>query len=614
VVVAGLGVALRAGFRVSGVEDRVDVTFIASLECSGFFEAPMTPLLHGQTPDPRPTTFGQCNQLHPLRRHQKTRHLPSGHVVASRPFSCLAVGSGVGSTGMTGSEVPWWMTAVVYQIYPRSFADTDGDGVGDLAGVRRHLDHLEWLGIDAIWLSPFYPSPMKDFGYDVSDYCDVDPLFGDLDEFDRLVEEAHRRGIRVVIDWVPNHTSDQHPWFVESRSSRDNPKRDWYIWRDAQPDGSVPNNWIAAFTNGPAWTFDDRTGQYYLHCFLAEQPDLNWGNPDVVDAMHDVARFWLDRGVDGFRIDVVHLLGKDPDLPDNPAELAPIPHSGLNHRPETHALLRDLRNLLDAYEPPRMMVGEVYLLDTSMVATYYGQRDELHLAFNFPPLYTPWNATKWRKQIDLTRRELDPLDAWPTWVLSNHDNTRHRDRYGGDERKARAAAILLLGLRGTPFLYAGEELGLRDAIIPPERVVDPGGRDGCRAPIPWDASPGHGWGDAEPWLPWPPEPDDRNVASLRADESSILHLYRRLLGLRRSSIALQIGEMEMIETSPEGVLAWHRRSGEDHRVVAINFTDEEATGLELTGVVDVSSNGRGEGEPFTGRLDGAQAVVLDCRA
>lgn len=510
---------------------------------------------------------------------------------------------------MSPTPTPWWMTAVVYQIYPRSFADTNGDGVGDLEGVRAHLDHLEWLGVDAIWLSPFYPSPMKDFGYDVSDYCDVDPLFGDLDAFDRLVADAHERSIRVVIDWVPNHTSDQHPWFIESRSSKDNAKRDWYVWRDPV-DGQPPNNWIAAFTNGPAWTFDEATGQYYLHCFLPEQPDLNWGNPDVVDAMHEVARFWLDRGVDGFRIDVVHLLGKDPDLSDNPAELAAIPHSGLNHRPETHALLRDLRTLLDSYDGDRMMVGEVYLLDTTMVATYYGQRDELHLAFNFPPLYTPWNAAKWRKQIEVTRRELDPLDAWPTWVLSNHDNTRHRDRYGGSEARARAAAVLLLGLRGTPFLYAGEELGLRDAVVPPERVVDPGGRDGCRAPIPWDSSPEHGWGTVDPWLPWPPEAETRNAERLRVDGTSILHLYRRLLAARRSSPALHLGELAIIDDVADGVLAWERRSGRDRRIVAVNFTDEPVDTPGIDGTVEVSSDGAGEGEPFAGRLAPDRAVIV----
>lgn len=514
------------------------------------------------------------------------------------------------------SPEPWWKTAVVYQIYPRSFADSDGDGVGDLEGVRRHLDHLAWLGVDALWLSPFYRSPMKDFGYDVADYLDVDPVFGTLEDLDALVADAHALGLKVVVDWVPNHTSDQHEWFRASRSSRDDPKRDWYVWRDPAPDGGPPNNWVAAFAPEPTWTFDEATGQYYLHCFLPEQPDLNWGNPEVVAAMHDVARFWLDRGVDGFRIDVVHCLGKDPALPDDPPEYLPIPHSALNDRPETHPILRDLRRLFDSYDGDRMMVGEVYLLDTALVAKYYGDDDELHLSFNFPPLYTPWEAAPWRAQVETAAAQLDPIGAWPTWVLSNHDNPRHRTRYDGSEARARAAAVLLLGLRGTPFLYAGEELGLLDAEVPPDRVVDPGGRDGCRAPIPWTPEHDHGWGP-DPWLPFPPEADRRSVADERADPRSVLHLYRRLLGARRASSALQTGDQRLLD-APEGVLGWVRRSADgDERVVLVNFTDApvDLEGTEVlaaagTSVVEVASDGSGEGSPFDGRLAPEQALVL----
>jgi alpha-glucosidase len=511
---------------------------------------------------------------------------------------------------MSGAA-PWWASAVIYQIYPRSFADTDGDGVGDLPGVIAHLDHLAWLGVDALWLSPFYRSPMKDFGYDVADYCDVDALFGTLSDFDTLVAEAHQRGLRVIIDWVPNHTSDQHPWFVESRSARDSAKRDWYVWRDPAPDGGPPNNWIETWGGGPAWTFDETTGQYYLRLFLPEQPDLDWNSPDVRDAMFDVVRFWLDRGVDGFRIDVVHALGKDPSLPDDPAELAAIPHSALNHDPRTHDILRDLRQLIDAYPGDRMMVGEVFLLDTRKVAEYLGHGDELHLAFNFPPLLCPWERDAWLRQITRAEHEHLARDAWPTWVLSNHDNPRHRTRYGSEAR-ARAAAVLLLTLRGTPFLYAGEEIGLNDADVPPDRVVDPGGRDGCRAPLPWGPETGHGWPDAAPWLPWPPHPETVNVASETADPGSVLHLYRRLLVARRESEALCTGRWMALD-APEGVLAYERSHEDDRRIVLVNFLSEPrlVTGAPGLGRVIVASDGIGEGAPFSGTLGPDQAVLLD---
>ncbi|HEX2273924.1 MAG TPA: alpha-amylase family glycosyl hydrolase, partial [Acidimicrobiales bacterium] len=431
---------------------------------------------------------------------------------------------------------------------------------------------------------------------------DVDPLFGTLDDFDRLLAEAHRRGLRVLIDWVPNHTSDRHPWFLESRSSRDNPKRGWYVWRDR------PNNWRAAF-GGRAWTFDEATGQWYLHLFLPEQPDLDWSNPEVVAAMHDVLRFWLDRGVDGFRVDVVHGLGKDPALPDDPADQT-VPHSSVNDAAETHPILRDLRRLVDGYPGDRVLVGEVYLLDTRRVARYFGAGDELHLAFDFTSLYAPWDAGTWRARLVEVAALLEPLEAWPTWTLSNHDNSRHRTRYGGSEARARSAAVLLLTLRGTPFVYGGEELGLEDAVVPPERVVDPGGRDPCRAPIPWDPSPTHGWQVADPWLPWPPEPEVRNVESLRADPGSILHLYRRLLAARKASPALRLGRLDLL-AGPPGVLAYVRAYEGDRRAVAVNFTSDAAD-VALAGSwrCDVASDGEGEGQPFTGRLEGDQAVLL----
>jgi alpha-glucosidase len=493
---------------------------------------------------------------------------------------------------------------VFYEVYVRSFADSDGDGVGDLEGIRRHLDHVQDLGVDALWLTPFYPSPMADFGYDVADYCAVDPLFGSLEDFDRLIGEAHDRDLRVIIDWVPNHTSDRHPWFQESRSSRGSPKRDWYIWRDR------PNNWKSAFTKDTAWTYDPATGQYYLHLFLPEQPDLNWTNPEVVEAMRQVLRFWLDRGVDGMRIDVVHGLGKDQDFPDAPPETAHVPWSSQNDHPSTHGILRDLRRLFDSYAGDRVMVGEVYLLSTRQVAPYYGHGDELHLAFDFTPLLSPWEASAWRERIDEARHELDPIGAWPTWVLSNHDNPRHRTRYGGESR-ARAAAVLLLTLRGTPFLYAGEELGLEDAIVPDDRRVDPGGRDGCRAPIPWDGSASHGWaGGPEAWLPWPPSADSQNAETQRREPGSMLHLYRRLLAARRASPALSLGSSEPLP-SPQGVVAYLREQGDDRRAIVVNYIDEPVhVPVEGDWSVAVASDGEGEDQPYDGSVGPSVAVVL----
>jgi alpha-glucosidase len=447
---------------------------------------------------------------------------------------------------------------------------------------------------------------MADFGYDVSDYCDVDPIFGTLEDCDRLVEDAHARGLRVLVDWVPNHSSDQHPWFVEARSSRDSAKRDWYLWVDGTPD-RPPNNWKAAFsTSEPAWTWDEATGQWYLHLFLPEQPDLNWRNPEVVDAMHATLRFWLDRGVDGFRMDVIHALVKKPDFPDVDD---PWLSTDRFDEPAIHDRIRGFRRLLDGYPGDRVSVGEVYILSTAKVAEYYGDNDELHLAFNFPPLYAPWDAQKWRKRIDRVVEEFDPVGAWPTWVLSNHDNPRHRTRYGSEER-ARAAAVLLLTLRGTPFLFQGEELGLEDAVVPPNRVVDPGGRDGARAPIPWTPEPGHGWGMPEPWLPWPPEADTRNASALREDAGSILHLYRRLLAARRASPALRLGTWTPLP-APEGVLAYMRSLDDDRRVVLVNYTPKQVT-VDAPGdwVVEVASDGAAEGAPYRGTLGPDQAVVL----
>jgi len=504
---------------------------------------------------------------------------------------------------------PWWRSGVVYQVYPRSFADANGDGVGDLEGVRQHLDHLAWLGVDAVWLSPFYRSPMADFGYDVADFCDVDPLFGDLAGFDRLLAEAHALDIRMVVDLVPNHTSDQHRWFQASRSSRDDPQRSWYVWQDGGGPDAPPNNWLGAFIEGGrAWTWDNATAQWYLHQFLPQQPDLNWANPEVVDAIHGVMRFWLDRGVDGFRIDVVHCIGRDPAFPDDEPPWSEIPHCVSNEHSSTHGHIREMRRLADAYDGDRVLIGETALPGTQWVAPYYGEGDELHLAFNFAATQAAWDAAVWSKRIARITELLDPREAWPSWVLSNHDMPRHRTRLGGSEARARAAAVVLLTQRGTPFVYAGEELGLEDAVVPADRVVDPGGRDGCRAPLPWTAAAGHGWGD-DPWLPFPPDAAARSVEAQRADPTSVLHLYRRLLQARRTSSALSVGDQEMLE-GPDGVLTWRRTAPDgDQRTILVNMGTEPVP-VDATGTVEVASDGEGEGAAFTGGLEPDTALVL----
>ncbi len=521
------------------------------------------------------------------------------------------------------SEPRWWQRAVFYQIYPRSVADGNGDGIGDLIGLRARLDHLVDLGVDALWLSPIYPSPMADFGYDVSDFCDVHPLFGSLDTLDALVSEAHSRGLRVILDFVPNHTSDRHPWFVESRASRDSAKRSWYVWRDPAPDGGPPNNWRAAFPPGQrAFTLDPATGQYYLHLFLPEQPDLDWSNPEVVEAMHGVLRFWLARGIDGFRVDVIHCIGKDPALPDDPESRAAIPHTVFHYDESTHAHVRGLRRLLDSYPGDRMMVGEVFQTPEERFPSYYGNGDELHLAFDLPhQIRTPWQAAAWRDRIGRIEAWLAPRGAWPAWVLSNHDTPRHRTRFAPTDEaldpalreeisglRARAAALLLLGLRGTPFLYAGEELGLEDAVVSLDRTVDPGGRDGCRAPIPWREAVPHGWEGAEPWLPFAANAGRRSVEAQRTDPASMLSLYRRALEVRRTQPALFAGTQRLID-APDGVLAFERANGDARVAVLVNCSRTPAR-VEASGTLLVASTPEAAAITRSGWLPADSAVWL----
>ncbi len=482
----------------------------------------------------------------------------------------------------------WWKNGVIYQIYPWSLQDTDGDGIGDLAGIRSRLDHIVELGVDAIWISPIYPSPMADNGYDVADYCDINPLFGTLADFDALIADAHARGLKLILDFVPNHTSDEHPWFVESRASRTNPKRDWYIWRDAKPDGSPPNNWLSNF-GGPAWQWDETTGQYYYHAFLTKQPDLNWRNPDVRQAMYDALRFWLDRGVDGFRVDVIWHLMKDADFRDNPPNPAWHPgrpeidsllqiHS--TDQPEIHAVIAEMRQVLDAY-PQRVLIGEIYLPIERLV-TYYG-RDltGAHLPFNFQLIQAAWNAPAITRLIQDYEAAL-PEGGWPNWVLGNHDQPRIAARVG--DAQARVAAMLLLSLRGTPTLYYGDEIGLARVDIPPDRVQDPWeksepglgfGRDPQRTPMQWDASPGAGFTTGEPWLPLSADRAVRNVAALSDDPGSILSLYRRLLALRRGTSALSIGDYRAIGNDG-AVLGFERTGAGETIAVILNFGAEPA--------------------------------------
>ena len=487
---------------------------------------------------------------------------------------------------------PWWQAATIYQIYPRSFADSDGDGIGDLNGIADRIDYLVELGIDAIWISPIYPSPMADFGYDVADYTGIDPRFGTLADFDALLAKAHAAGIRVLLDFVPNHSSDRHPWFVESRSSRDNPKRDWYIWRDPAPDGGPPNNWISDF-GGPAWTFDPPTGQYYSRAFLPGQPDLNWRNPDVQAAMLAAMRFWFDRGVDGFRIDVQWHMVKHAEFPDNPPNPDFREGMGDMHRvlqlnstdqPEVHAIGTAMRRQADEFGA--VLVGEIYLAVPKLM-TYYGTAEApgVHLPFNFQLIEAKWDAAELAARIVDYEAAL-PEGGWPNWVLGNHDRPRIATRVG--TAQARVAAMLLLTLRGTPTLYQGDELGLTDAQVPPDKVQDPRelrepglglGRDPVRTPLPWDASGGFTTGD--PWLPIDPAHLPLNVAAQASDPASMLSFYRRLLALRRATPALATGPISDVRA--EGDVLTYRRGA--YRIV-LNLGDQPATNpIEASEVV-----------------------------
>lgn len=484
---------------------------------------------------------------------------------------------------MDQGDRDWWRHGISYQIYPRSFQDSDGDGVGDLKGLIARLPYLTRLGVDTIWLSPIFPSPMVDFGYDISDYASIDPLFGTTDDFDELVAAAHDAGLKLVLDLVPNHTSDQHPWFIEAKSSRDNPKRNWYVWRDCAPDGGVPNNWQSEF-GGSAWAYDAASGQYYHHAFLAEQPDLNWRNREVREAVYDVMRFWLRKGVDGFRVDGIWHLIKDAEFRDNPPNPHYLagrpPHEQVltqysTDQPEVQAVIIEMQRVTEEFDN-RVLVGEAYLPLHRRVAYYGNDLRGAQMPFNVALLSTLWSARSLEKIIADYDKALPP-GAWPSWMLGNHDQARVTSRVG--PAQAPVAAMLLLTLRGTPTLYYGDEIGMRQLAITPDQVRDPFeknvpnigvGRDGCRTPMQWSAERHAGFSTARPWLPLAPDFVSDNVASLEADEASILNLYKALIALRRKLPQLVDGSYEPVAVHGD-VLLYRRRSAEGVAVIALNL-------------------------------------------
>lgn len=499
---------------------------------------------------------------------------------------------------MTKSVNDWWRGAVIYQIYPRSFMDSNGDGIGDLNGVTEKMPYIASLGVDAIWLSPFFTSPMKDFGYDVSNYTDVDPIFGTIDDFDKLIECAHQHNIKVIIDQVLNHTSDQHEWFKESRSSRDNDKSDWYIWADAKPDGTVPNNWLSVF-GGPAWRWDSRRRQYYLHNFLDSQPDLNFHNPDVVDALLDSVRFWLDKGVDGFRLDTANYFYHDLELRDNPPKQEIIegsigvsldnPYGYQLHlydksRPENIPFLQRLRALLDEY-PGTTTVGEVgcdFSLKT--MAEYTQGNDKLHMCYSFDLLTHDSSMTHIHTTMSTIEEGLG--SGWPCWSMSNHDVERVATRWNKgklNHAKSKVFMAMLLSLRGSVCLYQGEELGLPEAELTFEQLVDPfginfwpefKGRDGCRTPFPWDASAKAGFTTSEtPWLPISDAHLPLSVTEQHGDRHSVLHAYRDFIHFRKHHPALISGDIDFLY-SDDDVLIFTRTLDKDRLLIGINVGDQ----------------------------------------
>src|SRR5579884_3626783 len=529
--------------------------------------------------------------------------------VRSIPFAALALfTAAVALTGQRNGGAPWWKNAVLYEIYPRSFGDTNGDGIGDLNGITDHLDYLRDLGVDAIWITPFYPSPQVDFGYDISDYRAIDPQYGTMADFDRLVAEAQRRNIRVITDLVLNHTSDRHPWFIESKSSRTNPKADWYVWRDAKPGGGPPNNWESIFGHS-AWQWDPARKQYYYHAFYKEQPDLNWRNPQLRKAMYDVARFWMQHGSAGFRLDAITSLFEDPqwrDEPIVPGKFTPFGDPVLTRQytdnlPQVHEVLREMRKVTDEF-PGRILVGEVYLPNVAELAKMYGaHNDELQL-----PMDTQYgfidrlSADAFRQKLREAETDIGGND--PLFVFDNHDNRRSWNRYGDgkhDEAIAKLIAALLLTPRCAALIYYGQELGMQNND--PKRIEDVRdpkgrtgwpkdiGRDGERTPMQWTSGRNAGFGSGTTWLPVAPDYRAKNAASEAADRNSMLNFYKTLIRLRRENDALRDGSLTMVDASDHDVLSFVRVSGRHRVLVALNFTaaphtiDYTATGVRASG-------------------------------
>ncbi|MBM3660092.1 MAG: DUF3459 domain-containing protein [Actinobacteria bacterium] len=532
---------------------------------------------------------------------------------------------------MTPPVGQWWRDAVLYQIYPRSYADANGDGVGDLPGITAHLDHLAWLGVDAIWISPITVSPNADWGYDVADYCDVDPALGTLADVDALIAAADARGIRVVLDLVPNHTSIEHPWFVEARSSRDAPHRDWYVWADPAPDGGPPNNWVSTFT-GPAWHLDDATGQYYMRSFLPEQADLNWGNPEVRAEFERILRFWFDRGVAGFRIDVAHMLVKDAQLRDNPPtddtdfwmdQFRGQRQEYNANRPEVHDVYRRWREIAEEYDPTRLLLGETHVFDVDAIARFYGHDDELGLAFNFFFLYADFDVATLRRVVGEADAAIPSDRGWPVWAGSNHDKTRFPTGWAkGDERLARVALMMLLTLRGTPVLYYGDELGMPDTHVPDDRLLDPVtiavgrvvDRDAARTPVPWtgDVATGAGFTapGVEPWLPFG-DVAACNVADQREDPGSMLHFTRDLLALRRATVELRRGGYTDVSIRGSEVWSFLRDSTVQVVLNLGDAPDRVPVCLQNARVL-LATDRVSEGAPVSGLLEieGRRGVVI----